>query len=142
MVQGAGAEGGQRLVELGADARDLAFGDAGVRAQGLDQVVDRAGGHAVDVDLDDDRVQGLVDAAAALQQAGEEAAAAELGDREVQVAGGGGQGLVAVAVAVVGTRVGVLVPLGADPRARLGLDQFLEHALGHTADEFESVRRA
>jgi hypothetical protein len=37
VVQGAGAEGGERFVETCADPRDLALGDAGVRAQGFDQ---------------------------------------------------------------------------------------------------------
>lgn len=43
---------------------------------GLDRVVDGAGGDAVDAGLHDDRVEGLVDAAAALQQGGEEASRA------------------------------------------------------------------
>lgn len=38
------AEGGQLLVQGGADPRDLALGDTGVRPQGHDQVVDRPGG--------------------------------------------------------------------------------------------------
>ncbi|MEU1193447.1 hypothetical protein [Streptomyces sp. NPDC005859] len=35
----------------------------------------------------------------------------------------------------------LLVPLRADPDRGLGLDQLLEHPLGHIADEFEPVRR-
>ncbi|MFJ5534192.1 hypothetical protein [Streptomyces sp. NPDC093261] len=50
-------------------------------------------------------------------------------------------------VAVGGTGLGVLCRLGADPGRGLGLglgfglDQILQHPLGHTPHEFESVRR-
>ncbi|WP_317440995.1 hypothetical protein [Streptomyces collinus] len=44
-------------------------------------------------------------------------------------------------VAVGGAGLGVLCPLGADPGRVLGLGQFLQHPLGHTPHEFESVRR-
>ena len=46
-----------------------------------------------------------------------------------------GQRLLPVPVAQGGAGLGVLVPLGADPGGGLGLDQFLQHALGHRADE-------
>lgn len=141
VVQGPGTERGQLAVQVLADPRDLALGYPGVRAEGLDQVVDRPRGHAVHVSLHDDRVQGLVDAAASLQQGGEEAARPELGDREVQIAGLGAERLVAVAVAKRSARLGVLVPLRADPDCGLGLDQLLEHPLGHVPDKFEPVRR-
>jgi hypothetical protein len=42
--QRAVAEGGHFLVEVGADPGDLGLGDAGVRAQRADQIVDLAGG--------------------------------------------------------------------------------------------------
>ncbi|MEU1710937.1 hypothetical protein ABZ478_37570 [Streptomyces sp. NPDC005706] len=44
-------------------------------------------------------------------------------------------------VAVGGAGLGVLCPLGADPGRGLGLDLLLQHPLGHTPHEFESVRR-
>jgi hypothetical protein len=44
-------------VQLGADPADLTLGDAAVRAEGLDQVIDLAGGGAVQVGLHDDRKQ-------------------------------------------------------------------------------------
>jgi hypothetical protein len=141
VVQRPGAERDELVVQVLADAGDLALGDPGVRTEGLDQVVDRTRGDAVDVGLHDDRVQGLVDPAPPLQKRGEEAARAQLGDRQVQVAGLGAERLVPVSVTKRGTAVGVLVPLSADPRGDLGLDQFLEHPLGHTADEFEPVCR-
>lgn len=65
MVQGVVAESGEAFVEVAADPGNLALGDAGVRTEGFDQVVDAAGGHAMDVRLDDDGVEGLIDAAPA-----------------------------------------------------------------------------
>lgn len=141
VVQRPRAEGGQRLVQGGADPGDLALGYPGVRPQGLDQIVDRPGGDALDVRLHDDGIEGLVDAAPPLQQAGEEAAGPQFGDGQLQVAGLCGERLVPVPVAVVGAGVGVLVPLGSDLRRGLGLDQFLQHPLGDAADEFESLGR-
>ena len=125
VVQPPLAEHGQLAVQVLADPRDLALGDPGVRAQGLDQVVDRSRGHAVDVGLHDDGEQGLVDPAAPFQQDGEETARPQLGDAQPQVAGLGGEGLLPVAVAQGGARVGVLVPFGSDPGRGLGLDQLL-----------------
>ena len=55
--------------------------------EGLDQVVDRPGGDPVDVGLHDHGVEGLVDAPAGLEDGGEEAALAELGDGQLHVAG-------------------------------------------------------
>jgi hypothetical protein len=139
VIKESGAERGQLSVQVLADPRDLALGDSGVRAEGLDQVVDRSRGHAMDVCLHDHRVQGLVDPAPPLQQLGEEAPCPQLGDRQVQVAGLGAQRLVPVPVAERGTGVGVLVPLRADLRCDLGLDQLLQHPLGYRADQFEAV---
>jgi len=60
---------------------------AGVRAQRFDQVVDGASQDLVDVSLHDDRLQALVDAAPAFQQARNEAPGPQFRDREFQVAG-------------------------------------------------------
>jgi hypothetical protein len=95
----------------------------------------------VDVGLHDDGVQGLVDAAPAFQQGGEEAAGADFGDGQLQVAGLRGQCPLAVAVAPGRPGIGALAGLRADPRGRLRLDQFLQDPLGQRADEFETVRR-
>ena len=142
VVERAGAERGQRLVQGRADPRDLRLGDAAVPAEGFDQVIHAAGGDAVHVCLHDDRVESLVDAAPSLQQAGEEAAGADLGNLQVQVAGQRGQHLLAVPVADGGPRRRVLVPLRADVGTCLGLDQLLHHPLGDGADELDSVGRA
>ena len=64
----------QVAVEVGADAADLALGDARCRAERLDQVVDLASADAVDPGPHDHRVQGPVDAAPPLQKAREERA--------------------------------------------------------------------
>jgi hypothetical protein len=47
-------------VEVRADPRHLGLGDAGVRAEGLDQVVDLARRHAVQIGLHHHREQRLV----------------------------------------------------------------------------------
>lgn len=115
--------------------------DPAVRSQCLDQVVDQAGGDAVDVGLHDHRIESLVDPAPAFEQALEEAACPEFGDRQVQVAGLRGQRLVPVSVAQRDACGSVLIPLCADRRGGLGLDQLLQHPLGHRPDEFEPVAR-
>jgi hypothetical protein len=61
-------------IQARADPRHLGCGDPGVRAERFDQIIDLSGGDAVDVGLHHDREQCLVDAAAALQQGGEEGA--------------------------------------------------------------------
>ena len=70
MVQRARPEGVELFVQVRAAPGDLALGDAGVAAQGFDQVTDRAGGDAVPVGLHDDRAENPADAPPALQQAG------------------------------------------------------------------------
>jgi len=67
MGQGAAGEGGHHRVELGADPADLALADPGVDAQGAHEIVDLAGGHAVDVGLHDDRPEGTIDPTAWLR---------------------------------------------------------------------------
>jgi len=92
--------------------------------------------------LHDDRVEGLVDAAPSLQQAGEETAGADLGNLQVQVAGQRGQHLLPMPVADGGPRRRVLDPLRTDVGTCLGLDQLLHHPLGDGTDELDSVGRA
>ncbi len=141
MVQRPSAEGGEFGVQGGTEPGDLTLGDPAVRSQSLDQVVHAAGGHPVDVCLDDDGIQGPVDPAAAFEQAGEEAAGADLGDRQVEIPGLRGQRLSTVAVAQVGPGLGVLTGLGPDERGGFGLDQLLQDPLGQDPDQLDSVRR-
>lgn len=141
VVQRAGPEGVELCVEVRAYPGDLALGYPGVGAKGFDEVVDGAGGHAVDVCLHDDRVEGLVDAPPALEEAGEEASGPQFGDGEFQVAGLRGHRLLPVAVAPGRAGLGVFAPLGADLCGGLGLDQFLQQSLGDLADEFKTIGR-
>ncbi len=91
--QVAGAErlGAHFLVEVGADLAHLRLADTGVRAQRCDQVVDLAGGHAVQVGLHHDGEQGLVDPAAALEHRREDRPGAQFRDPQFEVSGGGRQ---------------------------------------------------
>ena len=79
------------LVEVSADAGDLALADAAVGTQRPDQVVDLTGRDAVQIRLHDHREQGLIDPAAALQQAGEERPGPQLGDAQLQIPSRGRQ---------------------------------------------------
>jgi hypothetical protein len=89
--QRAGPEHRDVGVQLGADPADLGLGDAGVHAQRPDQVIDLAGGGAMDIGLHDHPEQGSVDAPARLQQRGEERAFPELGNVQLDIASLGGQ---------------------------------------------------
>ena len=142
MIEAAIPELGHRLVQLGADAADLALGHAGVDAQGSDQVVDLAGRHPVHEGLHDHRPQSPVDAPAGLQQGREEAAVAQLGDGQLDVAGLGRQQPHPVAVALVGAGVGALVAGGADHLGGLQVDEGLEHELHRLAHEVQVAARA
>lgn len=95
----------------------------------------------MDVGLHDHRVEGLVDAPPALEQAGEEASGPQFRDRELEVAGLRGHGLLPVAVASGRAGAGVFAPLGADLCGGLRLDQFLQQPLGDLPDEFKTICR-
>ena len=92
LAQGAVAECGDLGVEVFADPGDLAFGDPGIGTQRLDQVIDLAGGRAVQVGLHHHGKQALIDPATALQQRREERPGAQLGDPQLQIPGDRGQG--------------------------------------------------
>ena len=126
----AGPEGGDLGVEGGTDAGHLAAADP-LDAQGPDEVVDPAGGDARDVRLLDDREQGPLGPPARLEEAGEVAAVADPGHREVDRAHPGVPAPVAVAVAVGQALLRVALALG-DPGelAHLGLHD----PLGEEAD--------
>jgi len=121
-------------VEAGADPAHLALGDPRAHPQRLDQVVDLAGRHPVDIGLHDHGEQSPVDAAAPLQKAGEERALPQLGDGQLHVAGWRRQQPRAVAVALSGAALAAFVALGADPGTGLGLDELLQYPLQAGAD--------
>jgi hypothetical protein len=64
VAQCPGAEGLDLAVQARADPGNLGLRDAGIHAQGGDEVIDAAGGDPVDVGLHDHRVQRLVNAPA------------------------------------------------------------------------------
>src|SRR3546814_1560756 len=90
---------------LAAQPRHLALADA-IQAHGAHQIVDRAGGDALDVGFLDDRGQRLLGQAPGLQEGREVAPLAQLGNPQLDRAGTGLPVPVAVAVALV-------APLGA-----------------------------
>ena len=98
------------LVDLAAQARDLALADA-AHAHGLDQFIHRAGRHALDVGLLDHGRQGLLAGAPRLQEPGEIAAFAELGDLQIHAPSPGLPQPFAVAIAAVGP-LGAALPVG------------------------------
>src|SRR5262249_58382366 len=75
-------EGLHPVVDLFAQAADLALGNA-AHAHGLDQLVDRAGRDALDVSFLDHRRQSLLSHTPGLKEAGEVAAAAQLGNAQL-----------------------------------------------------------
>ena len=117
-------------VDLGADAADQGPGDTALHAQGRHQGIDLAGGDAADVRLHHDAVEGLIHAASGLENRGQVAARAQLGDHQVDVADLGRQVPRPVAIAVVEPSVTALVALGAEYSSNLELDQLLEPAFG------------
>jgi hypothetical protein len=82
----------------------------------------------------DHRPQRPIHPPAGLEQRGEERAGLDLGDPQLHITGRRRQGPVAAAVALVGARVGALVPLGADRAGQLGLDQLLQRLLEQPAE--------
>ena len=119
-VQGPTQETLHHFVQLLADARHLAAGDA-VATQGLDQIVHPPSGHSFYIGLLDDGQQGLLAAPPRFQQAGEVAAFPQLGNVQRHGAHPGIPGSVAVAVAVGDPLRAALAVLGADLGGNLGV---------------------
>ena len=93
-------EGLHLVVDLATRSADLALGHA-AHAHRLDELVDRAGRHALDVGLLDDSGQRLRGHALRLQKAGEVAAFVQLGDPQLDRTGARFPHPVAVAVALI-----------------------------------------
>ena len=139
VIEPAGAEGADDLIETGTDPRHLGLGDPRVDAQGGDEVVDRAGRHPVDVGLHHHRVQRLVDAAPWLEDRREERSFAQLGDLQLDVAGLGRQQTWPGPIALSDSGVGAFVAVGADPLGRFDLDQLLHHQTHRVTDEVDTL---
>ena len=133
-LDGAGEEVAHPLVDLGAEARDLAAADA-LHAHGADQVVHRARRDALDVGLLDHRRQRLLGGPAGLQEGGEVGAAPQLGDPQFDGAGPGLPVAVAVAVALHQAVGAALAMGGAGHLAHLQLHQALRGEADHLAQE-------
>ena len=88
----------------------------------------------MDVGLHHNREQRLIDAAAPLEQGGEERPGAQLRDLQIEVSGRGAQRPGSGAVAVGGAVAGAFERGGADECARFRIDQFLIQRFGRDAD--------
>ena len=98
--------------------------------------IDLAGGDAADVGLHHHAIQGLIDAAAGLEDRGKEAPGAKFGDQQVDVTGLGGQGARPVAVAVAEPVLAALMALRAEHGSDLQLDQLLQAVAHQLGDQF------
>lgn len=138
MVQGAGAERADRLIEPGTDPRYFGLADPGATHR-FDEVVNRASADAMDVSLHHDCVQSLVDAAAGLEDDREERALTQLGDPQFDVTGRGGQHPRSVTVAFGDTVLGALIGGRADMLGRFQLDELLERDTNRLADQVDAL---
>src|SRR5664280_1287046 len=129
-------EGADPLVELAAQPADLALGDA-AHAERLDQLIHRAGGDALDVGLLNHGGEGLLGRAPRLQELGEVAALAQLGDLQLDTAGARVPRSLAVAVAAVQPLGGLLVVAGTAALLDVELHQALGHELHHLAQHVD-----
>jgi hypothetical protein len=139
VVQRPAAERRHGLVQPCADPRHLRLRDAGVDAERGHQVVDGAGGDAVDIGLHHYRIQGLVDPAPRLQDHREERALPQLRDPQLHIPGLGRKQPGSGPVAVGDTRFGALIAVGADPLTRLCFDQLLHHQPHRLADQVHAL---
>ena len=141
-VQGPTQETVHHFVQVPADARHLAAGDA-VAAQSLDQVIHPPSGHALHIGLLDHRQQGLLAAPPRFQQAGEVAALPQLGNVQLHGAHPGIPGAVAVAVAVGDPLRAAFAVLSADLGGNLGVhDAVHQNAQGFPQKVQVSVHTA
>jgi hypothetical protein len=105
----------------------------------LNQIVDLARGHAMQIGLHDHREQSLIHPTAPIQQGGEERPGAQLRDPQPQITRRRGQDPRSRTVALVGARRGVLPRPGADGGRQFGLDQCLVHRFGRDPDAFIGI---
>ena len=122
------------IVDLAAQPGDLALGDAR-HPHRLNQIVDRAGRHALDVGLLDHRSQRLLGHPPRLQEAREVAPLPQLRDLQLDRAGPRLPGPVAVAVAVGDTIRRALAVSGAGQALDLQCHQPLGREADHLAKQ-------
>jgi hypothetical protein len=136
-LQRAVAERIDLLVEAGADPRDLTLRDP--QPERLDHLIDLARGNAGDVRLLHHAHQSLLAAPARLEAAREVRAAAELRDRQLELARPRRPTPRAVAVAVRQPLRCALAPLGADQLRHLCLHQLLHDPGKRLAQEIQTL---
>ena len=100
LFKGTVLEGLHLHVDVGADAADQGFRDATLNPQGCPQGIDLPGGDAANVGLHHHAIERLINPAAGLEDRGQEAAVAQFGDLQVDVARLGGEAARPVTVAV------------------------------------------
>ena len=113
-------------VDVSADATHLGFGDPALAAQGGNQGIDLAGGDTGHVGLHHHGVEGLIHTPAGLEDRGQEAAATQLGDLQINVTHLGGEYPGPVAVAVANTLLSAFMAIGAEHGSDLQLNQLLQ----------------
>ena len=99
----------------------------------------KAGGDPLYVGLHHHRVESLVDAAAQLEEGGEEASLSELGYLQGEIPGLGREWPLPVSIALIGSGLGALVALGPYLGSGLGFDERLQYEFRGTADEVERI---
>ena len=138
LVEAAGPEPADLLIETGTDPRHLRLGDPGP-AQRDHEVVDVAGRDPVHPGFHDHRIQGLVDPPTGLEHGGEERPGPQLRDRQLHRAGLRHQLPRPRAVAFGDPLRGPFVAGRADHLRGLDLDQFLEHEPDRLANQINAV---
>jgi hypothetical protein len=111
---------------------DLALGHA-AHAERLDEIVDRARRDPLDVGLLDHGGQRLLGGAPGLEELGEVAALAQLGDLQLDAASPCLPGALAVAIAAIGPLGALLVVASAAAPLDVDLHEPLGHELHHLA---------
>lgn len=133
-VEGSVAESLDGFVQVLGEFGDLGFGEA-IESEGLNEVVDVAGGDALDIGFTDDGDEGFLAASPGLEEpVGEVGAGTKLGDGEIDGADASIPSALAIAVAVVGPLGHPAAVGGSAAGIRFGAHElFCE--LGHQASE-------
>ena len=110
----------------------------GLRADRGHQGVDLAGGDALDPGLHDHGIQGLIDTPPGLEDRGKEAAGAEFGDRQRNVAHLGREQAWPAAVSVAAAFLAALVAVGSDHGGDIQLNEQLQAVARQPGDQLTS----
>src|SRR3990172_800290 len=130
------SEGLDLGVQAGADARDLAFGDA-VDAEGVREIFHLARGDALYVGFGDDGKESLLASAARLKKAREVASFPKLGDGKLERAHAGIKTPFPISVTHAQTIGGALTKRGAGPSLHVDLHELPQHGQGSFAQQVD-----